>query len=323
MPPETNQVTPENTPPAPVADTAAADATNAAAADMPTPEAEAFTEFDDSFAEFADKEMSASTPESEPASEPEPAPEPAPDLWANATEEQKAAFEAATADAHKWKSNEGRHAADARRIAELESQITSPPAGDGDDPTLTATFESEDWKAVESELPELAAPLKLVLEGMQAKNRALETELSTFSDERRDKILEAQKEIVSSAHSNWEDVTDDNFVQWVGSQPNHVRAMFNRNAERIIDGEETAHLVTLYKQSDSYTAPTPPPDQGSAPANPPAAPVNGDGGPSKRDRETQRRLEGNTNVPSRGPGAPSGPPDEYDDAFDHYAAQGA
>jgi hypothetical protein len=98
--------------------------------------------------------------------------------------------------------------------------------------------------------------------------------------------------------------------------------MFNRNAERIVDGLETAHIVSLYKASDGYVPPVPVNPTPGSQTSSPATKDNG-GAPTKRDRDSQRRIEGNVSVPSKGPGAPSGPPDEFDAAFDHFAAAGS
>ena len=95
--------------------------------------------------------------------------------------------------------------------------------------------------------------------------------------------------------------------------------MFDRNAEQIVDGLETADLLSRYKATNNAAPPVPvPPGDGSS-VNQPAPKSNG-GEPNKRDRDSQRRLEGNVSVPSKGPGAPSGAPEDYDGAFDYHVA---
>ena len=291
------------------------------------PPADDFGDEFENFATGASEEPNDPEPKPEPESKPEPVAEPAAeaapeDIWAAASPEQKAAFDEAAADAHKYVSDKGRHAADKRRIAALELQLTNtaaPPAAVDD--SLPNTLEGDAWRTVEAELPELATPLKEVLVGFHAENVALRKELSTFSDDRREQVLTTQQTILASEHSDWEDVADDGrFLQWAGGQPAHIQNMFNRNAERIVDGEETAHLMSLFKSSDMHAPPAPSPSSESQAASSAAETA---GAPSKRDRETQRRLDGSISVPSSGPGAPSGPPDEFDAAFDHFAAAGS
>jgi hypothetical protein len=103
--------------------------------------------------------------------------------------------------------------------------------------------------------------------------------------------------------------------------------MFSRNAKTVVDGEEVTDLLTRFKTSDDYTAPAPEPDRAPepdpVPPNEPAAPSNGSGEPSKRDLAAQARLDSHAAVPTRGPGAPSGPPDDFEAAFDYYDQKGA
>lgn len=274
----------------------------------------------------ADEGKPEKTPEPEPEKAPEPAakPEPTPDIWAGATPEAKAAYEAADKDAHKWQSDTGRAGRDAARIASLERQITASAA-----PVKAAVKQEnapadvlagEDWKAVETELPELATPLKNVLTGLLAENVALKKDVSTIIADRGEQTLATQQTILSNEHSDWESVTaDQKFQDWVGAQPVHVQRMFDRNAEQIVDGLETADLLSRYKTANNVAPPVPvPPGDGSS-VNQPAPKSNG-GEPNKRARDSQARLEGNVSVPSKGPGAPSGAPEEYGEAFKYYVA---
>ena len=120
----------------------------------------------------------APAPSAEPAPQPAPAAEATPtvDIWANATDEQKAAFEAADADAHRWQSDQGRAVVDIRRIAQLEATINaaaaSKPAAAPADGVLVDVLKSDAWQSVDKELPELAAPLKKVLAGVQTVKTA-------------------------------------------------------------------------------------------------------------------------------------------------------
>jgi hypothetical protein len=256
----------------------------------------------------------------EPAAE---ATEPTVDIWVDATPEQKAAHEAALEGAHKWQSDQGRQIADRTKIAALEKQIAETPADAGDDAVSTeSVFGGEDWKTVSEELPELAAPLQRLFQSNEAKSAALEKELAAFSDERRTQVYDTQFNIALDAHPDLVAVTNDPaFVEWAGGQPAFVQQMIGRNAENIIDGAESAHVVGLFKLSDRYTAPvvTAQPAAGEAKTEPAAAAKPA--ATTKHDRAKARRLEANVSAPAKGPGAASGAPEDYDGAFDHYAAQ--
>ena len=301
-------------------------------------------EFDAAFASFSEvdiPETIGGDPEpvlddaADPASESDPAPveatggrdvqdpEPSTDsIWDGATDQQKAAHETALADQHRWNSDRGRAATDARRIAELESRITAQP-----DPNATSqaeldtVFQSDNWKRVETELEDLAAPVKQLITVQQQQIKNLETRLSASEANQNDATFDDQKNIVTRDHPDWESVAgEDAFLQWVGQQPTYRQEMLNRNADKIIDGAEASHLLTLYKAANNLgqTAPEPPAGTTTSPT-----PQNGGSEPSKRDRDSQRRLDDNVAVKSSSRGGPSGPPDEFDGAFDFYAAQGS
>lgn len=291
-------------------------------------------------------------PEPDTKSDPEPAPnedpedpedpaaaagskETTPDIWADAKPEQKAAYEAAATDAHKWRSDSGRAAADRRRIQELEQQLSAKSKGAADaapgDNAVMQVLEGDAWKTVEKELPELAAPLKEILTASANENAALHRRLATFDESHADEVAKAQLRIVEQAHPDWEAVTNQKeFAEWVVTQPPFVQQMLHRNGEKVVDGDEAAHLVSLYKSSPAFKPPSPPPNKDPEPApnadpspKPDHEPAAGKtAAPSKTDRTRQRRLEANTRVPPSGPGASSQPPDDFESAFEHYASAG-
>lgn len=252
-----------------------------------------------------------------------------PDIWANATPDQKAAHGAAVATAHKWESDQGRAAADRARIAALEKTVADAAAETAaDDATrpldLKKVFEGEEWGTVTTELPELAGPLKKLFESSEARSAKLEAELSSFSGERRKVLLDRQYDIALSTHSDLEAVVSDPaFLAWSGTQPDFVQEMLGHNADTIVNGLEAAHVVSLYKASEGYVAPaTAAEAEVEVKAEPAgAAKPSASGEPTKRERANKRRLESGAAAPSKGPGSPSGPPDEFEGAFDHYAAQ--
>lgn len=306
-------------------------------------------EFDSSFDEFlneSNSDKSSDKPAAEPddkeviaQEKPEPKPEsiglskadgedeapPADDMWAGATPKQKSAFDTAE---KKWKSDKGRAAADATRIAALEQRINEstpakPPAEPSD--PLKA-FESQEWQDTVAELPGLAA-IKESVESVHAENQKLRAEhtetqkhISSFNDDCLDSQAVDQIKILHSEHPDWKSVSGDDLLAWATTQPSFIEQMFRRNADRMVDGAEVSHFYTLYKAANNIDPPESVPPIGQSPS--PATNSNG-GEPTKRVRDSQRRLQGNLHVPSAGPGTSSGAPETYEDAFDFYAAKGS
>lgn len=338
----------DNTTPTPGADPAPAPSDPA---DDPTAAApEGNDVFDSSFDEFADAEVNTEinpphdaapdpAPEPEPITDPVPGPAPTPDpapaspdpadIWANATPEQKAAYEAAE---QRWRSVDGRAAADRRRINELESDLKKRPAAPeaADQAALLDTvFESDAWKTLEEEDPDGAEAQKAVLTTLINATKANTAAVETISNDHQQSAVDAEIAIVAENHPDWQAVTKADFTNWLNDQPGFLKAQFDRNADVIVDGHEVADLITRYKASDKYvpaavdSAPSPAPVPATpAPVDPAASPAPAPAAapePNKRDRDLQARLEGNVHVPTKGSGPPSGAPDNFDDAFDYWS----
>tara|TARA_R110000744_G_scaffold63234_7_gene130101 strand:+ start:643 stop:1629 length:987 start_codon:yes stop_codon:yes gene_type:complete len=297
---------------------------------LTTPPTDNFDEFDSAFDEFADSAIDlALNPTHEPEPEPAPlaAPEPAVaipgDIWANASSEQKAAFEAAE---QRFRSIDGRAAADSRRIRELEADLSNrAPAEPAVDhmALLDGLHDSEAWKAHEEEDPDSAEVHKanntVIIDAVKATAAAV----GANSAANQQAATNAQIAIVAEAHEDWQAVTRADFTDWLNTQPKFLQAQFDRNADLITDGDEVVDLITRYKASDQFvhvavnpdTAPASSVDPVASPAPAiPAAPET-----NKRDRDKIARLEGNVHVPAKGVGPPSGAPDGFDDAFDYYS----
>jgi hypothetical protein len=297
---------------------------------LTTPPTDSHDEFDDAFDEFADGDINLDLNPLH-GSEPEPAPGVAPEpdiatpenIWDNASPEQKAAFEAAE---QRFRSIDGRAAADARRIRELESDLSNrapaEPAVDHN-ALLDGVHQSETWKAFEEEDPDGAEAQKakdnVIIDAVKANAAAVGANSAT----NQQAATNAQIAIVAEQHEDWQAVTRADFTEWLNEQPAFVKAQFDRNADTITDGAEVADLITRYKASNffvpvaadpvSATPPSVDPVASPTPAIPAALETN------KRDRDKIARLEGNVHVPAKGVGPPTGAPDNYDDAFEYYS----
>lgn len=299
---------------------------------LTTPPTDSHDEFDDAFDEFADGDINldlnplhGSEPEPAPAQamEPEPVPATPENIWDNASSEQKAAYEASE---QRFRSMDGRAAADARRIRELEADLSDRapaiPAVDHN-ALLDDMHQSETWKAYEEEDPDSAEAQKanntLMIDAIKANAAAVETTVVINQTAATD----AQIAIVAEQHEDWEAVTRADFANWLNTQPTFVQSQFDRNADTITDGAEVADLITRYKASDLFvpTAVDPvsaaPPSVDTAASPAPAVPATLE--TNKRDRDKIARLEGNVHVPAKGVGPPTGAPDNFDDAFEYYA----
>lgn len=247
-------------------------------------------------------------------------------LWANATPEQRAAFEATQAQLKKLeqadRSNRGRLSALQLKINELTGSNTAKAAPEkgaaakGDNENGQAGEEdangflgSEDWKGFKSEYPEVAGPLEKVIGQLQSHIAKQDKVLSAIGDDRRQSALDEQENLLLETHSDaFEVVQDPGFVQWLNTQPRHIREAAIRNAENIVDAEEAADVVGRFK--DFRRADQQGGGNNAQQQNNSSQPANGGGGNNQNQRSVsgkrQRQLASANSARSRGPGAASG-----------------
>lgn len=234
------------------------------------------------------------------------------DVWANATPEQRAAFEAAEAARKKLeqaeRSNRGRLSALQRQINELTQQPKpAPAAGKGEqdqDRDADGFLASDDWKSFEGEYPEVAGPLGKLIGNLQEQITRQDKELSAIGDDRRQSAMEEQATLLADSHPDWQDVTSDSrIVEWANAQPRHIREALMRNANDIVDAEEAADVVGRFKDYLQSV-------DGGGNAQQQQDTPRADGGRGNGNKaqagKRQRQLESATTARSRGPGAASG-----------------
>lgn len=249
--------------------------------------------------EAADLEANDDNP---PAGD-EPAGEP--DLWSGASEQQRAAYEAAAQKLEKLeqyrRSNEGRVAALQRRIEELagRQQPAAAPAAAGKDEAKAGSqsadnfTESEEWKSFSEEYPEVAGPLAKFIGSLESRVTHQQKELAAIGYDRRKTALDEQASLLEADHPDWRDVAGNNeFVDWVHTQPRHIQEAAYRNANEIVDAAEAADVVGRFKAFRSASKNPP----GSAPGK-----TN-----ERLAGKRQRQLESAAATRTRGPGVVSG-----------------
>ena len=259
-----------------------------------------------------------------PAPDPDPAPsggepsddpiDPAPDaaevedIWADATPEQIAAFKAAE---HKAASHQNRASAQNRKITELmaASQPAAAPAADPDPDATPETDES--WEQFKTEYPEVATPMEKRFEArmtkLEAENTELRGQVTGIHNGQIQDAINTEEAVLADRHPDWEQLTTSpEFSKWLPDQPRYVQEGFVRNGTAIVDGQEAASLIDLFKGIEA-AAPAP------APAD---TPISG------KATRRQRRLESAVSSESSQAGPGAGPPEgDFDAAFDHFAAQ--
>lgn len=248
------------------------------------------------------------------------------DLWANASPDQRAAFEAAQAQIKRLeqaeRSNRGRLSALQRQLNEQRQPSKAAPngaadngqqRGDGADAKAEANvfLASEEWKGFVTEYPEVAGPLGKVIGELQAEVTRQRKELSAIGADRREAAVAEQEKLLVEQHPDWETVTAEaGFVDWLNQQPRHIREAAVRNAEEIVDAAEAADVVGRFKD---YRASQGQGAGGTAQQSSRADAGRGTGTTQALSGKRQRQLESASAARSRGPGVAVGIPEDGDE----------
>jgi hypothetical protein len=191
------------------------------------------------------------------------------DIWANATPEQKAAFEAASqqgeAFAQYKRSNEGRIAAFQRQIDELKQvlnqkdQTTQQAAVDP-----AAILQDPKVQKLKDDYPDIYEPIETligsVLNQTSAVAKTAESAVQKIQQTEQSQAVDREVETLAKTHPDWlEQVNSKEFPEWLQAQPNYVQEVVRRNAQAITNAEEAAHVLGMFKRDRGIgvsTAPT-------------------------------------------------------------------
>ena len=236
------------------------------------------------------------------------------DIWADATPEQRAAFEAAQTDA---KTHRNRASAQNRKIADLMSapKPAAQPAADKDADTATTTEADKNWEQFDGEYPEVAGPVAARMDrqdkeiaALKSENADLKGRVTGITDVQEQDAINNEEALLVQRHPDWEQLTaSDEFSAWLPDQPRYVQEGFARNGTAIVDGQEAASLIDLFKDDQAPAA------EGQKPAK--------DTTTHGKATRRQRRLESAVQTESGQAGPGAGPPEgDFDAAFEHFAA---
>ena len=138
-------------------------------------------------------------------------------LWAEANDEQRAAFDAAQAQIKKLeqsdRSQRGRVSTLQRQVNDITKQFdrvasTATPDKSGDSESAAAQsvaaqgaatndfLDSKDWKEFDGEYPEVAGPLGKLVSGMKTEITGLTKQLDAIGNDRRQEAVNEQTEIL-------------------------------------------------------------------------------------------------------------------------------
>jgi hypothetical protein len=272
-------------------------------------------EFEDAFAEFADSkrvEEPEETEREEPQGEEDAPAQEEPEREEGGQEDPLAALTDDQRDylkkieeerdqwRHRFQSDAGRVGALQRKINELETQLTSSASKSPEQPSQReiegAIGDDKKLDEFKEDYPEFADAIQHIVESrLQKEREALEEKFGQqikpiherFQKNEQEQYFASQYAALEAAHPDWQSVgRSQEFMEWVKRQPPIIQQAANSD-----DAHDVSFVLDTFK---------------------------GQRKPARTQESRRTRLEQNVSVKSRG-AAPTGPPDDFEGAFDYYA----
>jgi hypothetical protein len=198
---------------------------------------------------------------------------------------------------HNVVSNTGRVSALTRKL--YNTQVPTP-LEEGVPPAAAEV--GEKWAELEKEYPDIAGGTSERIQQLEARvEQLLEEKLKPIRQAEEERYVDSQLGLVAQAYPDWQNtVNGEEFAGWLSMQPSKIQEMKNS-----YDAEDYIYLLKGYNTGKS--------DQ-----------INTDKAEQAESLRTSRekKLKANVAVPNRGRAKPSGPPDDFEEAFAWYADKG-
>ena len=216
--------------------------------------------------------------------------------------------------------DEARHRAssDASRVAALSRKLqTLTTASPSATPAPAKAEESDAEKALNAKVDQLrkdygdiAEPLIELIEKQRQGLSEVRTTLEGLSEERQAAVIAAETRALEERHPDWREVAaDPTFAGWLEGQPENIQRLATS-----WDARETSVALTLFKTERAEAT-----GQGKASAAP-ATPAKTEAAATTDTRRSQQ-LDGGRDVRSKPAPAASGPPEDFDAAFNYFVAK--
>ncbi len=276
-------------------------------------QAPAGTEDAPSPAPAADQEDAADDDGSPPADTPT-----IDDIWKNAPPELREAHEKQLRDMDlRYRSSQGRVSALDRELARYRSQQQGQPAPQQErqpeeqpsaEPKADPSAKEKALAELRDEYPDLAGPLLDEMAEMRARLERLDQGYGAIEQQRATAAVQQQEQRLLELHPDYADAArDERFMGWLETKPQAVKDAFQRNFHSIVDAEDAALVIGMFKN-----------EMGIGATGQQASPQPSAQQPAPSQRR-QRQLNSGRDAGGNGPAAAAGVPNDFEAAFNHAA----
>ena len=177
-----------------------------------------------------------------------------PDIWADAPEPLRAAFEATRKQAEIADQNHRRVSGTVSALQRQINELKAKPATAAQAEATTDILASPALKKAQEEYPEVVGPLVETLKALQDQTanigKAMAEKFTAADQREADAYYVAQENALTSAMPDWKaQASKPEFKAWLNEQPQYVRDGIERNGSKIVDASEAAHIIGLFKTS--------------------------------------------------------------------------
>jgi ppGpp synthetase/RelA/SpoT-type nucleotidyltranferase len=245
-------------------------------------------------------------PGNDPAAAPAPAATQATDIWANAPQELREAYQRERADfEHRLKSTTGRLSAADRELARLRAESNQRAAPATESQSQGNGPSDEELLRVQEEYGDIVSPILKQIQGLKEQLGQVSAPIEQINQERALAAQGNEIQILTHAHPDWQSYTNDpRYPEWVSQQPKAVQEAAAR-AVSLEDGHEAAWLLGQFKQSMGVQQQSP--TANNTPAPKPSA-----------DQRRQRQLNAGRDAGGGSPPVQTGVPDDFDAATEAF-----
>lgn len=197
-----------------------------------------------------------------------------------------------------------------RKAQELESAKQKNPDGESqsDDQqrqTMAESMGMDDWNEFKEDFPDMARAFEARLKADQQKQAQLEQQVAELrsavqpiQQQAHEQQLQSEYARLESRHDDWREVVNaPEFKEWLQSQNPSIQQLANSE-----NADDASALLDFFKGANG---------------------VGDDRSRAQQHDKRQSRLANAQTVSRRGAGQRTGAPDDFDAAFEHYAARKA
>lgn len=239
-----------------------------------------------------------------------PAGQEAPDPWADLPDDVRERIKAIERERdeakHKASSDASRVAALSRKLQQLQTATpASAPEAPAEQPTEAQKALDKKIEQLRADYGDIAEPLIELIETQKQELNSVRTVLTGLSEERQAQVIAQETQALEARHPDWRSVgNSEEFNSWLEIQPANIQAL-----AQSWDARETSVVLTLFKtehggstgQTATAQEPAPKPEANAA-----------------TGARRSQQLEGGRDVRSKPAPATSGPPEDFEAAFQYF-----